>query len=218
MNSILEQPNPAEESPVELFKELNPFAQQVGTPKGLAILTATSLNHSVRAIDGLPSLREFLKTYYSQVLVPLELASILDAYQHTKRCEVRELIESDKALCGVPVLEPFALVSQAVGRAQLEALRPLRDERVAQRYLNAVSAGEAHAWHTLVYGLILALYSLPLRQGLIHYGIQTLEGFVFSAADSLKLNNRERTALKQDLCANLPKSVESILSNESFRV
>ena len=218
MNSILEQPSSAKESPVELFKELNPFAEQVGTPKGLAILTTAQFDLNVRSIDGLPALRDFLKTYYSRVMVPLEFASIIDAYQHTRRCEVRELIESDEALGCIPVLKPFALVSQTVGRAQLEALRPLRDERVVQRYLKAVSSGRAQGWHTIVYGLILAIYSLPLRQGLIHYGIQTLEGFVFSAATSLKLKNCERTMLHQDLCANLPKSVESVLLSECFRV
>ena len=49
---------------------------------------------------------------------------------------------------------------------------PLRDERVVQRYLAAVESGEAHGWHTLVYGLTLVVYSLPLRQGLLGYAHQ----------------------------------------------
>jgi hypothetical protein len=41
-----------------------------------------------------------------------------------------------------------------------------------------VDEGRAHAWHTLVYGLTLSVYSLPLRQGLISYAAQTTRGFM----------------------------------------
>lgn len=69
---------------------------------------------------------------------------------------------------------PFASPSRQIGRRQLARLRPLRDERIVRRYLAAVESGRADGWHTVVYGLTLALYSLPLRQGLLHYAQETL--------------------------------------------
>ena len=61
----------------------------------------------------------------------------------------------------------------------------MRDQRVVQRYLQAVEGGQANGWHTLVYGLTLAVYSLPLRQGLLGYAHQTTRGFIYSAARML---------------------------------
>jgi len=52
-----------------------------------------------------------------------------------------------------------------VGQSQLKRFRSLRDHRLVQRYLKAVGEGRAHGWHTLVYGITLSVYSLPLIQG-----------------------------------------------------
>ncbi len=60
-----------------------------------------------------------------------------------------------------------------------------------KRYLAAVESGEAHGWHTLVYGLTLAVYSLPLRQGLLGYAQQTTRGFIQAAARSLELSETD---------------------------
>jgi len=83
------------------------------------------------------------------------------------------LILLDLLLAGEPQLQDFAAPSRRVGQSQLQKLRPLRDQRMVQRYLQAVDGGQANAWHTLVYGLTLAVYSLPLRQGLLGYAHQT---------------------------------------------
>jgi len=93
----------------------------------------------------------------------------------------------------------------------LQKLRPLRDERLLQRYLHAVETGEANGWHTLVYGLPLALYSLPLRQGLLGYAQQTMRGFIHAAARSLKLTEADCGALFEELCAPLAGEVQLLV-------
>jgi urease accessory protein UreF len=82
---------------------------------------------------------------------------------------------------------------------------------MVQRYLRAVEAGTARGWHTLVYGLTLAVYSLPLRQGLLGYAHQTTRGFIYSAARPLRLSERECRRLFDDLCADLPAAVEALV-------
>ena len=102
-----------------------------------------------------------------------------------------------------------------MGRSQLQKLRPLRDQRVVQRYLDAVETGRASGWHTLVYGVTLAVYSLPSRQGLLGYAHQTTRGFIYSAARMLRLSERQCRELFDDLCANLPQAVETLLAQEA---
>ena len=62
---------------------------------------------------------------------------------------------------------------------------------------------EAHGWHTLVYGMTLVLYSLPLRQGLLGYAQQTTRGFIQAAARGLQLKESECRELFDELSDNL---------------
>jgi urease accessory protein UreF len=98
-----------------------------------------------------------------------------------------------------------------VGKIQLKRLRPLRDQRLVQRYLRAVQAGEACGWHTVVYGLILSLYSLPLRQGLLSYAQQTARGFIRAAASPLRVGQVRCEDLMSEVCSGPSKAVNTLL-------
>ena len=160
---------------------------------------------------GLPSLRKFLAEYQSRVLAVVELPAILRAHRHADRNELRELLSLDRELSDAALPAEFKLASQSVGRRRLQKLHPLRDHRLVQRYIAAVDAGQAHAWHTLVFGVSLSVYSLPLRQGLLHYTQKTLAGFVASVAPGAGLVNGEVTCLVEELCKELPKIVEAVI-------
>jgi urease accessory protein UreF len=110
-----------------------------------------------------------------------------------------------------PLLHSFATASQRVGKTQLKRLRPLRDQRLVQRYVHAVQTGEAHAWHTVVYGLILSLYSLPLRPCLLSYAQQTTLGFIRSAAGPLRLTGAVCEDLMSDEGSGFPEAVNRLL-------
>ena len=92
----------------------------------------------------------------------------------------------------------------------------MRDQRVVQRYLQAVESDQADGWHTLVYGLTLAVYSLPLRQGLLGYAHQTTRGFIYSASRMLRLSEHQCRDLFDTLCATLPDAVEALLAQEAL--
>jgi len=109
------------------------------------------------------------------------------------------------------LLRCFATASQRVGKTQLKRLRPLRDQRLVQRYLHAVQTGEAHAWHTVVYGVILWLYSLPLRQCLLSYAHQTTLGFLRSAAGPLRLTGAHCEDLLSEAGSGFPEAVNRLL-------
>jgi len=210
-----QQFQPALGEPADWLGDWHPLAEQLGSANGLAALSEVSASVRVAPVCDLPSLRHFLSRYQKQILLPVELPAIQRAYDHTCRHEVRELIEFDRQLANETTLNIFAAASQRVGQTELLKLRPLRDERIVRRYLEAVERREANAWHTLVYGLTLALYSLPLRQGLLGYGYQTARGFIYAAARPLQLSELNCRALLEELCGTLPAAVEELIAQRA---
>ena len=199
----------------EWLGDWHPLAEQLGSTDGLVTLGSVSASLRLVPVHDVPSLRNFLSNYHSRILLPLELPAIQSAHGHATRHEVRELVALDQGMAGQPIFSEFAAASQRVGQSQLRKLRPLRDQRTVQRYLHAVESGEAHGWHTLVYGLTLAVYSLPLRQGLLGYAHQTTRGFIYSAARMLSLSEHQCRALFDSLCAGLPEAVEALVVQEA---
>src|SRR5947199_1819921 len=194
----------------EFVGDLAPLAAQIGSAEGLAALSG-AVPRKFHRVKDLASLRCFLLDYHSEVLIPLELPAICRAHGHASRYEIRELIELDRQLARETLLQRFATASQRVGKTQLKRLRQLRDQRLVQRYLRAVQAGEAHAWHTAVYGLMLSVYSLPLRQRLLSYAQQTTRGFASSAANRLRLAETVCEILVSEVCAGFPAAANSLL-------
>jgi urease accessory protein UreF len=196
----------------EWLGDWHPLAEQLGSTDGLVTLGSVSASLRLVPVHDLTSLRHFLRNYQSQLLFPFELPAIQNAHGHAARHEVRELIALDQSLAQQAILKEFAAASRRVGQSQLRKLRPLRDHRVVQRYLQAVESGGAHGWHTLVYGLTLAVYSLPLRQGLLGYAHQTTRGFIYSAARMLQLSEHQCRALFDSACTTLPEAVDALLT------
>jgi len=210
-----QQFQPARGEPAEWLGDWHPLAEQLGSTNGLVALSDVSAAMKIPSVHDLPSLRRFLQRYQRDILLPHELPAIQRAFDHTCRHEVRELAEYDRQLASESALKPFAEASRRVGQTELLRLRPLRDERIVRRYLEAIERGEANAWHTLVYGLTLALYSMPLRQGLLGYGYQTTRGFIYAAARSLQLSEKNCRALLEELCGNLPQAVEALIAQRA---
>jgi len=156
-------------------------------------------------------LRTFLEAYQSRFLIPLEIPAITRARYHAACGHARELIALDAELSVKPAWPAFASASQRIGRTQLKGLRPLRDERTVQRYLAAVEAGKAVGWHTVVYGLTLAVYSWPLRHGLVTYGRETLLALA-AAARPVNLPESVCVDILNPLLLQLPEAIENALA------
>jgi urease accessory protein UreF len=184
---------------------------QLGAADELATLSPVACSHQLTKIHSLPALREFLRDYRDEVLGPHEFRHIYNAFNYSNQNFIRELLALDQQIAGEPALKEFHLASRHVGKRQLNRLRALKDLRTLQRYREAVNEGKAYGWHTIVYGLVLSTYSLPLRQGLLHYGRQTFGGFVQAAARNLDLNHEACLELQVELNSTLPLAIEKIL-------
>ena len=199
----------------EWLGQWHPLAEQLGSADGLLTLDTGSAILEIAPVHDFESLRSFLEHYHNRILLSFELPAIYSAHGHAERNELRGLIALDQRLVNEPILKLFAGASRRIGQAQLQKLRPLRDLRFLQRYLQAVEGTQAHGWHTLVYGVTLAIYSLPLRQGMLGYAHQVTRGFIYAAAPSLHLSERDCRVIFDTLCKNLPDAVEALLRQEA---
>jgi urease accessory protein UreF len=199
---------PADDEPVDATA-LN---KQLGSADELTTLSPIACSHQLAKIHSLPSLRDFLAEYQARTLGPHELPSIYAAWQCAHRNFSRELLDLDARLARDFSTHDFQLASRHVGKRQLNRMRPLKDLKVAQRYREAVNEGKAHGWHTLVYGVVLSAYSIPLRQGLLHYGRQTLGGFIAAASRSIDLTESATLDFQLEMNAQLRPLIEQTLS------
>jgi hypothetical protein len=187
-------PKFAQSEAAHLPGEFFALLEQIGSPE----FPDFSLNAPIR--------KDFLESYLTKFLLPVELPAIAEACGHVLRGELRELIAQDQQL-GVQIgAARLAAPSRRIGQLQLERLLPLRDNRLVQRYHAAVQCADAAGWHTLVYGLTLALFSVPLRQGLVHYAQETLASFAKNISDD------GDASYLDSLIAQLPAGVESALA------
>ena len=214
---MLKQSNLARAEASILTGDAQSLAEQLGSVAGLGVPGVGVAAFPAGRIDSLPALRDFLLRYQAQILIPLELPAISRACILTSEGKARELIELDRSLAGEPALRDFAAASWRAGQSQLRRLRPLRDHRVAQRYLRAVENGAADGWHSLAFGVTLAVFSLPLRQGLLHYARQTGWGFIQAAHRTVEFSEGEDATLLGELSANWPPAIEAALAPPSGR-
>jgi urease accessory protein UreF len=197
----------------ELNGDISELAARLGAPELSSLAQTGGLE--LERVRSLPELRVFLRDYAVNTLANCELPAVYRAFQHAARSEARELIALDQRLHTLAATGTLARASMHVGRNQLRKLRPVRDQRFVQRYLAAVDSGVARGWHTLVFGIVLALFSLPLRQGLVHYAQQTLAGFIDSAAGPLRLTQGECSDLLDEVLQPIPEVVAEVLKKES---
>jgi urease accessory protein UreF len=78
---------------------------------------------------------------------------------------------------------------------------------VIRRYWQAAESGQASAWHVIVYGVALAVFAVPLREGLAHYAHRTTTGLINSAAGPLRLEAGVRDRLILEAAVALPATV-----------
>jgi urease accessory protein UreF len=185
-----------------LLGDVHALLEQLGS-------SATTLPTQTAAMPpSFAAVRQFLHHYKRDVLIKQEWPAICRAYHHVSHNECHELIALDESLGGAP----FADASRRIGQFQLKRLAPLRGERVLSRYLAAIEEGRAQGWHTLVYGLTLAVYSLPVRQGLMHYAHQILRGYVESASQAFSVSEEESRTTLDELLGDLPRELEKVLT------
>jgi urease accessory protein UreF len=210
---VLPRPSGGGNAPEEaelLPEKFSALLRQIGSPDGFP--EASVLQSPLGGTGGGRGLRDFLESYQARVLEPLEMPAIARAHFVSARGHVRELIALDRQLGGEPLRPALASASRRIGRAQLERLRPLRDERVVRRYLAAVEAGEAGGWHTVVYGLTLAVYSWPLRQGLHTYARETLSGLARAATRSSGFPEAACREILRTFFLRLPAAIEQTVA------
>lgn len=151
-------------------------------------------------------LRSFLQYYLFHIAYPIELPVIVQAHHHALHLQTRELIALDRSLSEKKDLQPFAEPSRRIGLSQMRRFRPLRDQRLTQRYLQAVESNQAFGWHPIVYAITLSIYSFPIRQGLSHYLRKTMTGFMDAASGGMDLGPWDHREIRQEILEEIQSS------------
>ncbi|MEN9677770.1 MAG: hypothetical protein RIS76_3666 [Verrucomicrobiota bacterium] len=190
-----------------LSGEYHALAEQLATPDTTAL---AAWPPSLSAVNSVDSLRRFVAHHATETLSAQEWPVILQAWQLAREGKSCELIALDGDWGRRVGQADFAGASFRVGRRQLSRLRGLRHERVIQKYLAAIESGDARGWHPIVYGVVLAVYHLPLRQGLMNFGIQTLASLITAAERAHRLPAAECQELLDATCALLPARLPAL--------
>ncbi len=99
----------------------------------------------------------------------VELPAIAAAWRHAVENEYRELATLDQDILSKPDFAAHTEISRDLGNEFLNRLLPLRDTRILQRHAEAVKNGSAPGSHLIIFGLMLAVFSVPPRQALLDY-------------------------------------------------
>jgi hypothetical protein len=183
------------------------LARRLGSTEGLVRLAQEAAEVPVEPPGSNRRWRVRLKGYRDGMLIPLEWPVIIEAYEHMSRQRVRELIGLDQRLGEDARWRAFSEASSRTGKACLARLKPMKDHRAVQRYLQAVERGEARAWHPVVYGATLAIYSMPLRQGLMHYSWIALGCRLLRLRGGTAVSHEEHRAQLEGLYEALPAAL-----------
>jgi hypothetical protein len=143
-------------------------------------------------------------------LYALELPVIAQAHHHAAVGGVRELVALDRDLAARLAQNPSAAARLHVDPSQWRALRSLSDDRVLRRFAAAVEKQEAIGCLSVVHGILLVVYSLPLRQGLHNYARARIEELAGSPAWVAGMRASEVGRLATDLLRGLPRIVNRL--------
>lgn len=153
-----------------------------------------------------------LSVLRDELLCGMDWPIILRAAELARLGHHRELLDLDQSF-GARLSPALAKVSCCVGHRQLSRLRALRDHRVIQRYLDAVESGRARGWNPVVYGIVLSVFGVPFRQGLVHYAAAILR----SHAGRFGLDPSGTGLLLDEALAPLPAAANRLLDSRPDR-
>ena len=194
--------------------DISALVTRIGEPLG-GDEAASPQGEGLAALQTTEQLREWLTAYCRQRLCSHELPAVLQAWDFARREFGRELVDLDQQWTLTHGNQSFAEASFRVGRRQLVKLRPMRDQRAIQKYAAAVESGKAKGWHVIVYGLALAAYSIPLRQGLVHFAQETLDGFVRSSPVGRLLSEVGQSEILDAVQAVLNTEVSELIASHA---
>ena len=192
--------------------DLNPIASDDGTSISLVDPAAVSQWIGGSDLTSPEELESFLQRYHEHIFAAVEAPTIINAHSCAEQGHIREFLEMDRVLSANSLVKPFTQASCRVGRWQLRRLRPLRDHRMVKQYLEASDAGRVRSWHTLVYALVLSVYALPLRQGLVHFSTQVYESLIRNASYRVGLSEGRRADLTQRMERQAVETTQRLLT------
>lgn len=164
------------------------------------------------AMEGARATRDRLFRILEQAVMGEDWPVIVRAHQAASAGHWRGLITLDAEWGRMAALRgPLAQASLRAGQRQLGRMRPMRGARVVQRYIEAVESGRAHGWHPVVYGMLLAVHAIPLRQGLAHHAMQVASVLGRALGPAGAGAEPERLGFEAQVAREVPRAIDRAL-------
>ena len=163
------------------------------------------------ALNDLDSIGSWMNAWVDEQLLEREIRTAHLAFQADRAGGFRELARLDAMMERSATPPMIADRLRQLGRRELGRLRPLGDVRDLTQYRKAVEEGRVVGWWPIVYGLELRVYSIPLTQGLLGYGMWALEGALQVARDRRRLDSETLERLETVASERLKEGVSAML-------
>ena len=132
-------------------------------------------------------MRDWLHSFQSTILIPIELPAILSAYRFASRNDIQGLIELDQSLGQIAAFANFHEASRRTGQKQSKILTGYRaTHKIADRFLSAVAKGTTDGCHTTYCGLSIFVKGLDILDALERYEKTVLVAFAKILSRRLK--------------------------------
>lgn len=129
-----------------------------------------TLSHGLEAFISLrpqsqQEMLPLLQDYLHHKIASCDLVAYAHAYRAARQSHCERLLTIDQFLTATLIPHELRQGSARSGRAMLDTLTPLMDNELLQDFAQAVKKGRGDGNAAVVFGIVSALWDIPLRAG-----------------------------------------------------
>src|ERR687895_2682598 len=109
-------------------------------------------------------LRELVKTYLEYQIGPADCTALGNAYEHAARSNLARLLEVDKAIFSMKLVQEIRDASMRSGTQLVRCIRSFSDNKILGQYEDAIRGGQAFGPYPVALALGANALSIPKRK------------------------------------------------------
>jgi len=109
-------------------------------------------------------LRELLKTYIEYQIGPADCTALGNAYNHALRSDLPKLIEVDKVIFSIKLVQEIREASVRSGTQLVRCIRSFSDNKILGQYEDAIRAGQAFGAYPVALAVAANAFLIPVEK------------------------------------------------------
>jgi urease accessory protein len=106
-------------------------------------------------------LRELIATLLRYQIGPADCTALGNAYEHTTKSDVQRLLEVDRAIYSMKLVQEIRDASIRSGTQLVRCIRSFSDDKILYRYEEAIKAGQAFGPYPVALAVVASAFSIP---------------------------------------------------------